>query len=375
MRLTAAALRNRSVRAALACAVLAGVGLPARADDIYLGKEGAELPLKNVTLRNVKDGELYYSTSTRGEAHRPVSEIGRLELTGETQFNAAERAFSEARSAKDEATAKQKYGEAVTGYTTTLSSTNKAWLRDFIAARMQVAGPRSGRFDAALAGWKAIAEKDPAAAMKAKPSTEGIDPKSQYLANAAKDLQASAAAAAGKPEVRKAYLDLLLDVQKAMGDTEGAIKTAEAKVQISGSPEEIAALAVSQAQNDVANRRYDAAAERLGRADLAALPEPARGDAAFVLAECRAAKLPPNAPADQWKDVAIDYMRVVAGYPASPSAPAALLKVAEIFEKLKEPETALKVYQQVAREHANTPAAQAAQKNIERLGGRAAGRG
>jgi TolA-binding protein len=304
-----------------------------------------------------------------------VAEIIRLESTGETQFNAAERAFAEAAAAKDEATAKQKYGEAVTGYTATLSSTNKAWLRDFIAARMQVAGPRSGRFDAALAGWKAIAEKDPAAAMKAKPSTAGIDPKSQYLANAAKDLQASAAAAANRPEVRKAYLDLLLDVQTAMGDTQGAIKTAEAKVEIGGTPEEIAELAVKQAQADVAGRRFDAAAERLGRADLSPLPEAARGDAAFLLAECRAAKLPAGAPADEWKDVAIDYMRVVAGYPSSPSAAAALLKVAEIHERLKEPETALKVYQQVAREHANTPAAQAAQKNIERLGGRTAARG
>jgi TolA-binding protein len=49
--------------------------------------------------------------------------------------------------------------------------------------------------------------------------------------------------------------------------------------------------------------------------------------------------------------------------------------VAEILVRLKEPETALKVYRQVAREHANTPAAQAAQKNIERLGGRTAARG
>ena len=238
---------------------------------------------------------------------------------------------------------------------------------------MQVAGPRSGRFDAALAGWKAVAEKDPAAAMKAKPSTEGIDPKSQYLANAAKDLQASAAAAQGKPELRRAYLDLLLDVQTAMGDTEGAIKTAEAKVQLSGTPAEIAELLLRQAENDVANKRYDAAAERLGRADLSALPDATRGDATFLLAECRAAKLQPTAPPDQWKDVAIDYMRVVAGYPTSGSAATALLKVAEIHETLKEPDTALKVYQQVAKEYGNTPAAQTAKQSIERLGKQARG--
>jgi TolA-binding protein len=370
MRLTAA-LRRPGKAAALACALLAGLAaVSTRADDIYLrsGREAAELQLKNVTLRSVKDGELYYSTSANRESHRPVGDVSRLELTGEAQFNAAERAFADARNAKDEAAAKQKYGEAVTGYAATLSSTSKPWLKDFIAARMQTAGPRSGRFDAALAGWKAMVEKDPAAALKAKPSTEGIDPKSQYLANAAKDLQASAAAAAAKPEVRKAFLDLLLDVQTAMGDSEGAIKTAEAKVQIGGTPEEVAELALKQAQADVAARRFDVAAERLGKVELSTLPDAARGDATFLLAECHAARLQPSAAADQWKDVAIDYMRVVAGYPASPSAAAALLKVAEIHETLNEPDTALKVYQQVAREHANTPAAQAAQKNIERLG-------
>ena len=366
-----------SFRAAVACAAAAlVVGVTtgtARADDIDVRSGQSEMTTKNITVRSVKDGEVYYTTGSSRETHKPIGEVLRLELTGETQFNAAEKAFAEARAAKDEAAAKQKYADAVTGYTSTLGSTNKAWLRDFIAARMQVAGPKSGRFDAALAGWKAVAEKDPAAAMKTKPSTEGIDPKSQYLANAAKDLQASAAAAQGKPELRRAYLDLLLDVQTAMGDTEGAIKTAEAKVQLSGSPAEMAELLLRQAENDVANKRYDAAAERLGRADLSALPDATRGDATFLLAECRAAKLQPTAPPDQWKDVAIDYMRVVAGYPTSGSAATALLKVAEIHETLKDPETALKVYQQVAKEYGNTPAAQSAKQSIERLGKQARG--
>jgi TolA-binding protein len=360
----------------VACAALVGAaaGVAVRADDIEVRSGQSEMVTKNITVRSVKDGEVYYTTAGGArETHRPVGEVIRLDLTGEAQFNAAEKAFAEARGLKDEAAAKQKFADAVGGYTSTLGSTNKPWLRDFIAARMQVAGPRSGRFDAALAGWKAIAEKDPAAAMKSKPSTDGIDPKSQYLANAAKDLQSSAAAAQGKPEVRRAYLDLLMDVQTAMGDTEGAIKTAEAKVQLSGTPAEMAELLLRQAENDVANKRFDAAAERLGRADLAALPDATRGDATFLMAECRAAKLQPTAAPDQWKDVAIDYMRVVAGYPTSGSAAAALLKVAEIHETLKDPETALKVYQQVAKEHANTPAAQAAKQSIERLGKTARG--
>jgi hypothetical protein len=43
------------------CAAVAGtVGTAARADDVYVrsGKEAAELALKNITVRQVKDGEL-----------------------------------------------------------------------------------------------------------------------------------------------------------------------------------------------------------------------------------------------------------------------------------------------------------------------------
>lgn len=352
--------------------VLCAGTVAARADDVYVrsGKEAAELALKNITVRQVKDGELYFMINTR-ETHRPVGEISRLELTGETQFNAAEKAFSEARVAKDEAAAKAKYAEAVTGYTATIGATNKPWLKDYAALRMQIAAPRSGRFDAALTAWKSMVEKDAAAAMKAKPSVDGIDPKSQYLANGAKDLLA-AANAAGKPEARKAYLDLLSDVQTAMGDTEGAIKTAEMKVALGGTAEEIAELAVKLADNDLTNKRYDAAVARLAKVDMASLSDSGRAQATYIGAACKEAKMQPGAPADELKDLAIDYMKVVAGYPTSANAGEALLKVAEIHEKLKEPETALKIYQQVAREHANTPAGQAAQKSVERLGGKAA---
>jgi len=59
---------------------------------------------------------------------------------------------------------------------------------------------------------------------------------------------------------------------------------------------------------------------------------------------------------------------VVAGFPQSPQAGPALLKVAQIHETLKDPETALKIYQQVAREHANTPAGTTAQERVQQLG-------
>jgi len=379
MTLSAAVFPKRATALlAAAAAALFLAATDARADDIYVrsGTQAAEMAYKTITIRTFKDGSLYYSTAgaANRENSRPLAEISRLEVTGDAQFNAAEKAFSEARVAKDEVVAKAKYAEAVGGYTATIASTNKPWLKDYAAQRLQIAAPKSGRFDAALTAWKAQVERDPVAALKSKPSVEGIDPKSQYLINAARDLQ-SAVNASPKPEVRKAYLDLLGDVQTAMGDTEGAIKTAEMRVQLGGTPEEIAELGVKLAQNDLANKKYDEAAQRLAKVNLASLSDTARADAAYVLAECRAARLTPTSPPDEWKDVAIDYMKVVAGYPTSQYAGPALLKVAEIHETIKDPETALKVYQQVAREHANTPAAQAAQKGIERLGKTAAATG
>jgi tetratricopeptide (TPR) repeat protein len=218
-----------------------------------------------------------------------------------------------------------------------------------------------------MAASRTMEDKDPASAAKAKPSLEGMDPKSQYLATAAKDLQ-SIASATSNPGAKRVYLELLGDVQTLMGDAEGAAKTAEMRVSLGGTPEEVAELAVRQAALDVANKKYDAALEKLGKVNLTTLGEGARGEAAFLTAECKAGKAGAAAAPDQLKEIALDYMRVVAGYPSSPNAGAALLKVAEIHETLKEPETALKIYQQVAREHPNTPAAQAAQQALQRLG-------
>jgi TolA-binding protein len=350
------------VVAAVPLALLAPVW--ALADDVYVKSGTSELARKNVTVKGVENGKLVFSINQR-DSSQEIDKITRLELTGESAFNAAERAFAEASAAEGER-ARAKYAEAVTGYQTTLGSTNKPWLKEYVSARLVVAAPRSGRFDAAIASWVAMVQKDPAAAMKAKPGLEGVEPKSTYLTQSVKTLQ-TALAAADRPEEKRAYLDLLGDVQNHMGDLDGAAKTAEQRVQLGGNPEEIAAVMVQLAQLDLANKRYEAAAARLGRLDLTTLPDGPRAEALYVLAECRAAAVKPGAPPEQLKDVALDYMRVVVSAPTGPQSANALLKVAQIHETLKENETAVKLYQQITKEHPNTPAAQTAQQSIERL--------
>src|SRR5205807_622060 len=55
------------------------------------------------------------------------------------------------------------------------------------------------------------------------------------------------------------------------------------------------------------------------------------------------------------KNVALDYMRLVANFPTSPKVAQALLKTAEIHEKLDDTKTAVAIYQQVAKDYEHDP--------------------
>lgn len=340
------------------------------ADDIYVKSGTAELPLKNVTITTVKDGEIFFQISGRN-AQRFITDINRIVVVGDDAFNKAEQAFADAAKITDDKAAKAKYAEAVTGYQSALKS-NKPWMKEFAAARLQTAAPKSGRFDVAMAAWIDTVKGNPAGAAKNKPALDGVEKDSKYLADAAKALQA-AANSTSKGEEKLAYLQYLGDVQTYIGDADGALKTLEQIVQISGTPEQKDELAIKKGSVALAKKDFAAAAAAIAAVNVSALPDPQRAEANFILAEAAASKLQPTSPADAWKDVAIDYMRVVVGDPKGANAAPSLLKVAQIHETIKEPETALKIYQQVAKDYAGTPAATEAQKSADRLGKSARG--
>jgi tetratricopeptide (TPR) repeat protein len=366
------ALHRTLAVAGLACALALGAARAA-ADDIYVRgeKATADLPFKNVTIRTVKDGELHYSINGR-DTHRPITDISHIDLTGETVINAAETAYAAARGLKDEAAAKAKYGEALSGYLQTQASTSRPWLKDFVQARIALVAPRAGRLDLTLDAWKLLVEKDPVAGAKAKPSVVDIDPKSQYLINAAKTLDVWAKGA-NRPETKRVYLDMLHDVYSQLGDTENANRILAERVLAGGTPEEVADVYRQLANSALAAGKLDVAMQQVGKINQNLLSDAGRADVAFVIAEFKSTKTPPTSPPDTLKELAVEYMKVVAGAPTSAHAGAALVKVAEIHESLKEPETALKIYQQVVREQGNSPAGQAAQKAVDRLGKTARG--
>lgn len=335
------------------------------ADDIYVKSGTTELPLKNVTINRVKDGEVYFQISGR-ESHRTITDINRMVIVGEDAFSKAEQAFADAVKATDEKVAKAKYAEAVTGYQAALKS-SKPWLKEFAAVRLQTAAPKSGRFDAAVGAWIPMVQANAAGALKSKPALEGIEKDSKYLAEAVKTLNA-AASSTSKQEEKLAYLQFLGEVQTYMGDADASLKTFETIVQISGTPEQKDELAIKKGSAALAKKDYEGATAAIkGVSSVDALPDNLKGEYNFISAECASAKLQPTSPAEAWKDVAIDYMRVVVGDPKGTNAAAALLKIAQIHETIKEPETAIKIYQQVSRDFAGTPAATQAQQSADRL--------
>ncbi|HYE19848.1 MAG TPA: hypothetical protein VEA69_15470 [Tepidisphaeraceae bacterium] len=363
-------LTTRRLAAALFAAVAACVAPAALADVVVVksGAKGASLTYKNATVTNVKDNEIYFTAESGAQTHKRVADIISLEITNETSFNTAERAFKEATDAetKGDANAKRLFGEAATGYQAAVKS-SKPWLRDFASARLQIVAPKSGRFDIAVDSWIAMVARDAASAAKAMPELAPVDPKSQYLAEALKKLT-TAKNGTSKADEKRAYLTLIGAIYEHTGDSEARIKNQGEIVGLGGSPQEKAEYDLLIAIHEFGKKNVDAAAAALAKVDPALLNENSKADMLFINSEIKAGKLGAAGTPDAWKDLALEYMRVVALHENNTNCGAALLKVAEIFEtRLKEPETAMKVYRQVAREHQNTPAATAAQKAIDRL--------
>jgi tetratricopeptide (TPR) repeat protein len=346
----------------LACCLLLVLGLlvvPARADTLIINN----ITYANASVSAIDKGELFF-TIAGTQVRKPIVQVNRITLNDEPALNNAENAFV----AKD-------WDKAVEGYEKTLRITGKAWLKEWASLRLLDAANQSGRFDSAIRGYIALAERSPA-------STEAIKLKmpaarSSYLVDAIKLVDA-AVAQTKQPASRDVLLSLLVDLHKARGDTTAveAIlrRQTEAKVAeaIDNSPERQAArLKLGQVAAALAQRQYDQVVALVEK-QLPSLLDPAdQAEALYAAAEAKAAKSIGNTNSDAWKEVALAYMRVVVVAPPGTNLGGqALLKTAAIHEtRLDDKATALKVYQQVVAEYPGQEPARAAQQAIARIKG------
>jgi TolA-binding protein len=362
-------------RAAIA-AVLAGASV-ASADTLWVG--GSEttnaLEIGRIKVIGVADAPsgrsedraLVFQSAGGNESRRPLASVVRMEIDDEPSLNAAEAAYAEG-----------KWDAATDDYLKTVRGTTKDWLKRWAGQRLIESAERSGRFDAAAAGYVALVTVNPADATR-KPALP--DEKSAYLAQAQKDVQAALGNTKLSPPQRQALLSFQLDLQRARKDTRGAAETVEQMLKLGvadiGDPANAAALA--RLKLDVAavaldGKQYQKAIDEVQNSRALFTEPQLQADALFTLAEAkyRLAQQQEKPDPQALQEAGLAYMRVVAHFKDAPGRPhvgASLLKTAEIHEKLNDRDAALSLYQQVAAQFNDDPAGPKAKEQIERLKG------
>ena len=366
MAFKSATLKTAFLKLAAAAAMIVIPSLPASttlADDLIFGT----LASKNVTIEKVEGDRLFYKTQSGTAIDKLIDEKLKVVISDEPNLATAEDTF-----------AAKKWPDAVDAYQKVLRATSKPWLKDFSAVRLLDAGDKSGRFDAVVAAYIHLLGKDPKAAQDLKIKFPE-DPNNAYLKTAAS--QVAAAVAAEKDPTKVLSLDVFgMNIAKAMRDEPARMKYAgelsAGTAAASGGAIDPTALAsivdgkLSMILAAVDKSDFKEARKGLEQVKPSVIDPQQQGEWLWLTAEANSGIAGDTKDAATLKDVAIDYMRVAANFPAGPRASQALLKTASLMEKLNDTKAALAVYQQVARDFDNQPAGSDAKKSVARLGGK-----
>lgn len=345
-----------------AAAVLLARG-PAWGDSIFTGT----LERPNVTVREVKGGLVYYEMGGRSGEPIAVAKISRIQAKDEPAFNAAEVAYLTG----EWETAAENYQKAIADRRTNL------WIVDWSLPRLVDAAKRCGRFDAAVAGYIALVKKDPQGAAAYKPALP--EARSAYLTVAVQELTDALKEQDLVDAQRQPMLLLLLEIQRLRRDESAIARIAE----------QLGQLESTGGAGGDASAGHTAAELRLGLAHVAldqkdfrkALDqiesnrglfiEPAQqAEALYCLARAKYGLADQSGDAAALKDAALAFLRVVAHFKDVPNLPQvadSLYMSGVILERLKEPQSAVRVYQSVISQYGTDPAASRARARLEKL--------
>jgi tetratricopeptide (TPR) repeat protein len=338
--------------------LVAGV---ASADSVFVGT----LERKDVKIQTYRNGAVEFSISGRRVDPVAGEKITRLVLDDEAEFSKADQAFAECR-----------WQSALDGYQATLKATNRPWLKDWVLPRALQAADHAGRFDTAASMYLMLLPKDPVAASRLRPAVpSGATP--DMLASAAGELSKASTSATLNPGAQQAVLSLLMDVNRAQGDTAAANKVAEQLLKVipaeTRDPAQARMLAeVYLGMSRLALDQKDyAKATNLIQSHRALFTEPnQQADALYLLAVAGDSEAAAKADKDALKDVAIAYLRAAAAgrpTPGKRNVPESLLRVAEIEEQLGDTKSALALYAEVATEYKDSPVSAKAAAGQQRL--------
>jgi len=82
------------LQAASSAAIIGLLALPSIADTIEIRRETSKQTISNVKVKGVKGENLQFQSESGNDSERPLANVYRLEINGETAFNDAEKAYA-----------------------------------------------------------------------------------------------------------------------------------------------------------------------------------------------------------------------------------------------------------------------------------------
>jgi TolA-binding protein len=348
-----------------AMSVFAGA---ARADSLWVSSARGDaaaatnaMELAKVKIVRVEDGEMVFANASGRESKRTLDQVERIAIDDEPALNPADEAFAQG-----------KFEGAIDGYLKTIQSTRRDWLKEYVARRLLTAAEKVNRFDAAATAYiAAVLGKGKPPAKPAMP-----DAKSTYLASAAKEVDVALQNAKLSAGQRQALLSFLLDLHRARNDQKAMAEVMEQMVKAGAvaANDPAAAGALARMKLDVAavaidGKQYKKALDEINGSRNVFTEPGDQAQALFLLAQAQEGLAGEDATA--LADAALAYMRVVAHCKdvngAKPQVVESLMRTASILERTKNSKAALELYQQVATQYADDPAAAKAQESVQRL--------
>jgi tetratricopeptide (TPR) repeat protein len=338
----------------------------ARADAVWIAaSSGAPLKADGVHILRVDGDSLVYNSTGGTQITKPLAQVAQLEADDEPAFNAAEQAYRDG-----------KFADAVDQYQKAVQTSSKEWVRDRSSVRLVEVAAKTSRFDAAVTAYLSLLAKDSPLAAKARPVVPTSDPNAKVLDTAVDSLNKALAAPGLKDNQRAPLLSFLLEIYRVKNDTADVNQTLQQLAKLgAASPAQMALLKLASARVALDAHDYSKAQSEIQQ-NRSLFTDPAsQADALFTLAQARdGLDGSKDDDANAQKDLAIAYMRVVTfgkDVAGQPHVAESLLRVAQIEEKLKEPQMALQLYQQITKDYADQPATAAdARAGIERLNGK-----
>lgn len=347
-----------SIRTGLLMSVLVSASL-VQADQLFIPGMQAQ----QVTFTDLQGNRLIFRNQRGDLSERDIERISHISVDGEPVFNDAEQALL-----KDEK------DKAIDGYTKTIRSTSKPWLKQFATRRLLTALGEADRFDARVVAYLALLEKNPDEALAYKPE---LPPKgNRQLDVAIADVESALKQSGlGVPQ-QVALYTFLIDLNRRKGDESAALsalerlaKVADAAGNLPEIREQLAAARVAQAKLALEQKKYTEAV-RLIQENKTNINDPRlQSDALYVLAQAARSTANPT-DKDALKEAALQFMRVVAHFgdtEAKPNVSVSLLATAEILEQLDQKEDAIRLYQQILNEFPNDPVARTADSRLKQL--------